>query len=620
MRLIAVLVATCIAFWPALHGPQLFDDRKAIQDNPTITALWPISVPLSPAIGSAVTGRPIANLSLAFNYWINTALGVDQSADPGGAGKTISYHAINILLHMLCGLLLFGIVRRTLASGRSGERWAHNADAAALGVAALWLLHPLQADAVDYLVQRTELLVGLCYLATLYCSIRAWDAATVAARRWWFAAGVMICLLGMGAKEVMFSAPVMIVLYDRAFRLPSWRELRAPEYRDRRWFYAALMTTLLLLVALMATTPRGTSVGFNAGMPWYEYLHSQGWAIARYLRLVVWPLGFSLDYGADPVPHWRGIPGLLLLAALGVATLVAWTRVHRWGWFAFLGAWFFLILAPSSSFVPIVTEIAAERRMYLPLAAVLVAVIVAGDAVARRMRFSFSAVAVVALLLAALLAVPTFVRSRLYGDPEAIWRDATVKVPGNARAWYNHGAVLAEVPGPRGAEADADFHHAVQLDSSYADALLRVIAADIGRGASPQVHDELRHFPLESGNDTVLANLGKVLFASGDTSGAIIVLARAAEQPSTVQTLENLGVLYLTTGRTIDAASTFQRAIAMDPSRTDMMAYLGGLFLDQGKAEQAVPYLEEVARRQPDDTMIHAKLARAKAELAKRRP
>jgi tetratricopeptide (TPR) repeat protein len=151
--------------------------------------------------------------------------------------------------------------------------------------------------------------------------------------------------------------------------------------RGRRWFYAALAATTLVLVVLVANSPCGATVGFNSGMPWYEYLHTQGWAIAHYLRLALVPNALSLDYDFRAIAHWRGIPGLLLLGALAVATILAWARASRWGWRGFLGAWFFLILAPSSSVVPILTELVAERRMYLPLAAVVMVFVVAVVAV-----------------------------------------------------------------------------------------------------------------------------------------------------------------------------------------------------------------------------------------------
>ena len=117
---------------------------------------------------------------------------------------------------------------------------------------------------------------------------------------------------------------------------------------------------------------RARSVGFHLGLPWYEYLYSQAWAIAHYLRLFIWPDQLTLDYGSAPIRGLGGVPGFILLFVFGVVTVAAWTRANRWGWVAFLGTLFFFLLAPSSSFVPIATEIAAERRIYLALAAVIV--------------------------------------------------------------------------------------------------------------------------------------------------------------------------------------------------------------------------------------------------------
>ena len=131
--------------------------------------------------------------------------------------------------------------------------------------------------------------------------------------------------------------------------------------------------------ALIVSGARGGTVGFHLGIAWYEYLYSQAWAILHYIRLFFWPDDLTIDYGQAMVRGWRGVPGILVLGTFGVATILAWTRAQRWGWFGFLGAWFFLLLAPSSSVVPIATEVAAERRIYLALASVIVLVVVGAE-------------------------------------------------------------------------------------------------------------------------------------------------------------------------------------------------------------------------------------------------
>ena len=189
-----VLTALAAAAWAnSLSAPFIFDDRPAILGNPHIRQLWPLSRALSAPPRSILGGRPVPGLTLAINY----ALG---ELDVRG------YHAFNLALHVLSALILLGIVRRTLARS---ARLVSAARPLALVTAAIWLVHPLQTDAVTYVTQRTELLMGLFYLLTLYAAIRASEGS----RSWpWQTASVVSCALGMASKEVMITAPLMVML------------------------------------------------------------------------------------------------------------------------------------------------------------------------------------------------------------------------------------------------------------------------------------------------------------------------------------------------------------------------------------------------------------------------
>ncbi|HEY5311709.1 MAG TPA: glycosyltransferase family 39 protein, partial [Pirellulales bacterium] len=360
----AALVALgLVAYSNSFDGPFIFDDEYAVPDNPRLASSSPWQWLTAPP-ESAAAGRPVVTWSIALNYAVD---GFDVRG----------YHALNLALHLASGLLVYGIARRSLNGPALASRFGVLAQRLAWVIAAIWLVHPLDTEAVNYIIQRTELLMGVFYLLTLYAAIRAWDDAH--APRWaWLSVGA--CVLGMGSKEVMASAPLMVVLYDRAFWVSSWREA----FRRRWKLYLALAGSWLVLGSLMALMPRAGSVGFGLGMSSWQYAQTQCWAIAHYLRLSFWPVGLCLDYGEQPVTdlaHW--LPGGILLLGLASATLWAWRRHPTWG---FLGAWFFLILAPSSSFVPIVTEVAAERRMYLPLAAVVSATVVGGYEFGRRIQ------------------------------------------------------------------------------------------------------------------------------------------------------------------------------------------------------------------------------------------
>ncbi len=187
----------------------------------------------------------------------------------------------------------------------------------------------------------------------------------------------------MAAKESMAVAPLIVVLYDRAFEFPSIREA----IRARGYFYAGLAATWIELGAFLWQQPRSTAGLFTAVDPW-TYLLNQSQMLVVYLRLSVWPDPLILDYGLPRALAIRDVlPEALVVVLLLIASGIA---LARWPRIGFLAAAFFLTLAPTSSVIPIASEVAAERRMYLPFAALATLAAVAGrwlvDRVAARMR------------------------------------------------------------------------------------------------------------------------------------------------------------------------------------------------------------------------------------------
>ena len=244
------------------------------------------------------------------------------------------------------------------------------------------MVHPLQTESVTYTIQRGESLMGLFYLATLYCVIRLDGGKS---RLAWSAAAIASCLAGMACKGVMATAPITALLYDRAFLSASWKEL----LRRRKWLYAALAATWLLYPVLLAQAPgeweQSAGFGYGGASP-LVYAMTQPSVILHYLRLTFWPDPLCLDYGWPPVNGVAEalLPGLVI-AGLVAATVWAWRRKPAWG---FVGVWFFLILVPTSSFIPI-ADIAVEHRMYLSLAAVIalsvVGILLAGQRASNQM-------------------------------------------------------------------------------------------------------------------------------------------------------------------------------------------------------------------------------------------
>ncbi len=631
---VLLIGATAAAAYHNSFGvPFIFDDDLSIRDNPTIRSLTTAWTPPGQS-GLTVSGRPLLNFTLALNYMVH--------------GTAVwGYHLVNLLIHVVAGCTLFGIVRRTLQANRTSPSLAearrgseippYKSDATwlALAVALLWTLHPLQTQAVTYIVQRAESLVSLMYLLTLWCFIRSVEPG--AAKRW---AGLAwtACLLGMAAKEVMVTAPVMIALYDRIFVAGSWRETWARRGR----FHLALAATWLLLAWLVATTGgRGGTAGFSGEMSPWGYALTQAGAVVQYLRLALWPQPLVFDYGKDLAAGWSEVwwQAIVLLPLLVASGWAAW-RGRALG---YLGIFFFAVLAPSSSFVPVVTQTVSEHRMYLALAAVLTLVVVG-----LHPRLGRSSFAVLAVLVVALTAA-TIRRNHDYRTEVAIWEDTVIKRPQNIRAL----SALAEI-----------YQKAGRLDEA------RVLLEEAGRVApgSVEVRNNLGNAWMKLARWTeavacfeaahrikpeepdVLSNWGNALLQTGRTAEAIsrfeaalrlkpdfpeprfnlantlAQLGRLAEaEPHYARYVQlksddpearsNYGDVLLELGRGAEALGQFEAAVRLKPDRADLHNNLGVALARLGRLREAVPYFEAALRLQPDFAGARQNLTQARTTL-----
>lgn len=262
----------------------------------------------------------------------------------------------------------------------------------------------------------------------------------------WYVAAIVMCAAGMGTKEVMATAPLLALLYDRTFVAGSFaKALR------RRWrLYLGLAATWLILLALVASGPRSESAGFSLQqVSAWQYARSQPAIILHYLRLCVWPRPLVLDYGWSVAESFREI-ALPSVAILAMLLTVVWAIRYRPAW-GFLGMWFFLILAPTSSIIP-VGDLAVEHRMYLPLAAVCALFVLLGDRLLERIFHALPIAAhrqgtVKTGLIAGIaiaLGMATVDRNRDYHSAVGFWRDVVAKRPNHSRVYLNLGLALLE--------------------------------------------------------------------------------------------------------------------------------------------------------------------------------
>ncbi len=427
--LLLVLAAAAV-YANSLRIPFVLDDEISIEENESIRHLWPPWPVLHPQAGHTIS-RPFLSLTLALNYAFG---GLDVRG----------YHLFNLAVHTLAALALFGAARRALLKIRGAPFSQRESSLLAFGIALIWVLHPLQVVSVSYIVQRAESMMGLFYLLILYCLLR--EAESPKQLRWRILAWTSM-LLGAGSKEVIVTAPVVALLYDRIFLASSMAEI----LRKRKWFHAGLAAGWLPLVWLIwSGGGRGGAVGFGCGVEVSHYVLTQMKAVVMYLRLSFWPSPLVFDYGKALVEHPSEVRGeALILTLMAAGTLYALWRRPAAG---FCAASFFIILSPSSSFVPLTTQTMGEHRMYLPLAC-LAALLAPGFYLTWRhfvrplapdkTWVKLFPLAVLALS-AALLGESTRRRNARYQTELAIWDDTAVKRPKNVRTFINRGRAHEE--------------------------------------------------------------------------------------------------------------------------------------------------------------------------------
>jgi len=565
---VVIVAAGLAAYSNSLHGPFLFDDAVSITQNPSICSLWRLDRVLMP-VERLDYYRPVLNFSLALCYGIG---GLDVAP----------YHVFNLGIHLAAALTLFGLTRRTLLLLPHDHPLREASTALALVVSLLWMLHPLQTESVTYVIQRCEAMAGLCCLLSLYCVVRG----ATSSRAWgWYGGAVTACLLGMGSKEATAVVPLLVLLYDRIFLACSWREVW-----QKRWgLYAALALTWGMLVPSVLVSRSSQSARMGDAVTSWEYARTQFGVVVHYLRLSFWPADLCLDY-QWPVAQSAGEivpPAALLGALLAVVLGVLWKR-PKWG---FLGVWFCLAIAPSSSVIPI-PDLAFEHRMYLPLAPLAAAAVLGGyvagwTLIQRKPALSalarLSSVCLVAGIVA-VLGILTYLRNEDYQSELRMWQDTVAKAPNNYRAHNNLGRAL--VHEGRVAEAFGHYDKALEINPEYSETNF---------------------------------NLGLLLVQLGRFAEAIPRLQQNLKiNPDDIETHLNLGVAFARQDRIEEAIGHYRKALEIDSRYAPAHNNLGNLLLRQGRVDQAVDCYRAAVEIDPGDAEYRHNLSVGLRQLGDR--
>lgn len=552
---LAIVLIGALAYSNSFQGVFIYDDFHAIQQNSYIRSL---RTAFAAPPQSSLAGRPITAATFALTYAL-------FDLDVRG------YHVVNLAIHLLAALALFGVVQRAMQAPVLRERFAAHARGLALAAAGLWVVHPLQTQAVTYIIQRSESLVGLFYLVTLYCSIRAMQHGRFSV---WTVAAVVACAMGMGSKEVMATAPVTVLLVDALLFSRSYRVALL-----KRWsLYLGLAAGWFILAALMAGGPRSESVGFGLNeISSIGYFRTQPGVILHYLSLALWPRTLVLDY-AWPVATAFSQYWLAFFILMAAGLLTAWGVYRRRPW-SLLPASFLIVLAPTSSFVPI-NDLCFEHRMYVPLAAVILgSVLTAFWLLSRLPATARRPIGVAVCLLAvAALASRTHARNADYHDALHLWSITVQQRPDNARA----------------------------ISALATEYLTREHYAE----AVPLYE---RAVELEPRSWRYLENLGRAYYKVKRHQESVAAYRKAIELAPWQYTLHyNLGVCYFDMKRYEDAVQSYVRSLRCDPQAYQAHFNLANTFLMLNRPREAEAAYRRVLELKPGFEKAVAALERLK--------
>lgn len=572
LLLVAALLALVLATYAAAPDNGFhFDDRDNIVEHRplqlerlSLAGLW------QAGRQAFLPTRPLASVSFAIDWW-------------RGGGDPRPFQWTNLLLHALTTLASFALLRQALAAAGRRGAWA---DLVAALAAGLWAAHPIQVQAVTYIVQRMALLAALFSLLSVYCFLRGRLAPRAGAA--WFAAALGCFALGALSKENAWITPALWWLADYGLRR---RETRLLGGSADRLLFALPFVLLLLVVADIAS---GAGPLAQRLLPGYEHrpftlaerLLTQPRVLVFHLSQIAWPAPhrFSLEHDFalsralfDPPGTAGALAAVLGWCAVGVAAL--WRKPTRVTGFFLL--WLPATLVIESSAASL--EMVFEHRLYLPSLGLagLAAIAVAG----LRRRATRGAAAVLALALMGALAWSAQQRVAVWRSDLSLYGDARVHAPGSARVWSVYGEALLEAG--RREEAERALGRAIELDPDAAGALEKMGLILFDRGDFTGADRLLRRaLELRGARHSLLNHLGEIYMQTQSYEVARDMFARAAEaapgEPAyrwnLALALERLGEC----GAARDAWQAFLSIGASDEELAQVQAHLADVHGEHG--------------------------------------
>lgn len=520
LSIVIILCLGVLVYSNTFLVPFQYDDGVNITGNDAIRNILNLQ-----HIWNCWPCRFLTYLSFALNYQINGL-------------NVLGYHLFNLAVHLISALLVWWLVLLTFSTPAMNEDLASEetgnvASIIALFAGLLFVSHPVQTEAVTYIVQRAASMAALFYLASicLYVQSRLLQTTGQGPRSWkWYYIGSLVAaILAMFSKEMAITLPLMVLFYELSF----FDRKQGHQCKQLVPFLIILFiipVTLLLtknVRSLNAGEIRSTvegSMGVSSG----HYLVTQFRVLVTYIRLVFLPVNQNLDYDYPVFTSFFQLPVLISFLFLAGILYAAKRLFSKYKIVSFFLIWFFLALLPESSIFPI-RDVINEHRLYLPLAGF--SILLVSSVYYLWGKTSIKMMVIVLSLVVAVNSILAYQRNSCWKNEETLWNDSARKSPHKVRPNNNLGVIYY---------SNGDLVQSMLF-------LNRAIAIDPKYAYSYN-------------------NRGLVYFKQGKFSQALADYNKAvALDPADAAAYDNRGDVYRNQGKFVQALYDYSKALALDP-------------------------------------------------------
>lgn len=577
---IAIIVFLCLAAYSGtFQAPFVFDDLDSIVDNEVITNIG--NFLQGSAAYAIYPRRYVGYLTFALNHAM------------GGLDVTV-YHIVNLVIHAINAALVYCLVLLTFKTPKMKPApLSISPESLSFFCAAIFAVHPVQTQAVTYIVQRLTSLCTLFYLSSLCLYIKARLTAESNNDKRGLTLSLYVlaftaALLAMKTKEIAFTLPLALLIYDLIFISKTVRKSFV--------FAGPILLTLLVIPMSMLNIAKplgevisdvSTVTRVQTAVSRFDYLMTQFRVLVTYLRLLFFPINQNMDYDYPIYHSLFSSPVLLsfsfLITIFILALAMLWhARRHHNAILRIAGygiLWFFVALSVESSIIPI-ADVIFEHRMYLPSIGMIIAVVaglsgILAACIPYRFRKWAGGVGLLAIVI---LTIGTYNRNTVWASEISLWSDTVWKSPAKARPYDLLGAALAAAG--RNEEAIPVLMRALELQPRYAEAY---------------------------------NNLGIALSRQGRQAKAAAAFREAISiKPDLALAYHNLGRIYLLhDGDYRRAIEMMEKTIALKPNYVGAYINMAAAYNEMAEFDKAARVLENIMTRAGDRPETHYNLGMA---------